>query len=102
MGLQPRNNKISEITVNGNTFQNKVEVANAFNNYFSETGTSLAGDFTDSIENLHYMTDISIPQRNFELTPLTLNDLESNPKSLKYSSPGCDEIPMNIFKDNLL
>ena len=47
---QPRNNKTSEITVNGKTFKNKDDVANAFSYYFSEIGTSSANNFTDSIK----------------------------------------------------
>ena len=46
------------------------------------------------------MTNVSISQQNFEFTPLNLNGLESILKSLKCSSPGCDEISMRIFKDN--
>ena len=72
LGRQLRNNGIAEITVNDNTFNNKVEVANAFNEYFSEIGTSLAGNFIDSTNYLLYMTNLPIPQRDFEFTPSTL------------------------------
>ena len=96
----PRYNKILKITVNGNTFKNKVEVTNAFNEYFSETGTSLAGNFRDSTNYLFFMTNQSLLQQNFELTPLTLSDLQSILKLLKSSSPGCDGIPIKFFKDN--
>ena len=94
LGRQPRDEKISEITVNGTTFKKKYRGWKHIDEYFSEIGTRLAGNFRDSTDYLNCMTNLSIRQRIFEFTPLTLNDLESVLKSLKCSSPGCDRTPM--------
>ena len=75
-------------------------IANGFNRYFANIGTSLAENFDLDNGFLEYLTD-EINDR-FSFSPVTITEITHLISSAKLSAPGYDDVPMKLFKDNVL
>ena len=76
-----------------------VVIANAFNNYFSNIGNNLCDRFEQNEEYRQYLNLNIVTEFNF--SPVTREDIIRIAMSFKDSSPGIDDIPMRIIKENI-
>ena len=84
--------------VNGNSITDPYNVATSFNDYFSNIGNTLARNIQDT----QYSYKSYLPQSfpfSFFLKPVTLDEIISIIHNMKISSPGHDDISMNIIKE---
>ena len=100
LGRQSSRKVVSEVLVDNNKLTNKGDIANAFNDYFSNIGSRLAENFTYSTNYLDYLSSLPRSSTTFDFVPITVVTLKSIIDSLKSSSPGHDEIPIKIYTDN--
>ena len=99
-----RNKKVSssiEMSVNGEVLTDDLHKANAFNDYFTSIGETLAEAFSNQSNFRQYLPDENKPDCIFKFSSVSLNELDVIIRDLKPTSPGCDEIPIRIFKDNM-
>ena len=99
-----RNKKVSssiEMSVNGVVLTDELHKVNAFNEYFTSVGETLAEAFSNQSNFRQYLPDKNKPDCIFNFSPGGLNELDVIIRDLKPTSPGCDEIPFRIFKDNM-
>ena len=80
-------------------FIDPVSIANQFNNYFVNVGIELSERFPPSDDYKLYLTDV-ITER-FTFSQVSCLDVENIVRSFNDSSPGADEIPMKLIKENL-
>ena len=99
--LGNKRSSVSEtFEINSKTTSNPVEIANAFNLYYTNLANTIS-------QNLPEIPDSDfrqyLPQRNFDnitwelTTPIEIEKILSQ---LKSSSPGIDKLPMSLFKNN--
>lgn len=82
---------------NGGDITNGTEVANYFNYYFTNVGTTLDRSIAAAtVDPLQYMGDRNI--RSFFASPATAGEVAGIIKSLPNKSPGIDCIPTLVFK----
>lgn len=87
-----------EFEINGNRENDKLEIAESFNNYFINIGKSLDAKIPNSDKSpLSFMKNIDITESLF-LNPTTDGELSKIIKSLNISSPGFDAIHSKIIK----
>ena len=77
------------------------KIADAFNEYFSNIGTTLNSNFSQASNYEQFLSEDNKPSTFFNFIPITMGDLEEVMKNLNSASPGHDELPMRLFKDNL-
>ena len=98
LGRKCRSSETTDFDVNGELVSDPLTIANGFNTYFSSVGENLSRDFGgdgDYSRFLEHSNDIL----DFDLT----NDAEivEVVTNLRDASPGHDNLPMRIFKENL-
>ena len=85
--------------VEGNMVSDPKVIANAFNNYFVNIGQSLASNVDHTHNYLRYLTkDIDTV---FAFHPVTDAEIVKIVGSFRSSSPGIDDTPMNLIKENI-
>ena len=77
-----------------------VAIVNGFNRYFANIDPSLAEKFEPDIGFLEYLTDEI--NYHFSFSPITVTEIPHLISSAKLSAPGYDDVPMKLFKDNVL
>ena len=75
------------------------DIAKGFNDYFANIGPMMASTFIQDDSFAEYLNE-QIHDR-FVFSRVTVTEISDLIASFKSSSPGCDKIPMNIFKDNI-
>ena len=75
------------------------DIAKGFNDYFANIGPMMAGTFIQDDSFAEYLNE-QINDR-FVVSQVTVTEISNLIASFKSSSPGYDEISMNIFKDNI-
>ena len=75
------------------------DIAKGFNDYFANIGPMMASTFIQDDSFAEYLND-QIHDR-FVFSQVTVTENSDLIASFKSSSPGYDEISMNIFKDNM-
>ena len=85
--------------INGEMISDPLKIANTFNNFFSNIGESLSLNFVETDNFLGYLNN-DIESR-FSFTQVSLEQVVNIVMSMKDSSPGFDDIPMKLFKDNI-
>ena len=73
-------------------------IAQKFNNYFANIGSTYGDHFSDSSAFENYMSSANVGEP-FKFSTVSLESLEAVVGSLKNSSPGHDEIPSSILKE---
>ena len=88
-----------EFYVSGSWVRDPVIVADEANKYFCSIGEQLASVFQTNDDHLRYI------QRTvhslFSFSPVTEEKIKSIIFHLKNSSPGIDDLPMLLFKENI-
>ena len=74
------------------------ELPTELNKYFVNIPTELARHFNNSHGFREYLQENF--ESNFELNPITIHELAKIIVDVRNTSPGFDELPVNIFKDN--
>ena len=99
LNTQPKHNILEEVFLIGNReTDNKKEIANGFNTFFANIGTSIGGAIVPPPNDLSYYLNGNHPT-NFFMQPTHQEELISIANSLKSSnSQGFDSIPMKIVK----
>ena len=85
--------------INGEMINDPLKIANTFNNFFSNIGESLSLNFVETDNFLGYLNN-DIESR-FSFTQVSLEQVVNIVMSTKDSSPGFDDIPRKLFKDNI-
>ena len=75
------------------------DIAKGFNDYFANIGPMMANTFIQDDSFTEYLND-QIHDRSV-FSQVTVIEISDFIASFKSSSPGYDEISMNIFKDNI-
>ena len=102
LGRKRYANLPNEFIYNDIKFTDPVSIANQFNNYFVNAGIELSERFPPSDDYKLYLTDVISDYRKFfTFSQVSCLDVENIVRSFKDSSPGADEIPMKLFKENL-
>ena len=85
--------------MNSITGSDDSEIANAFNYYFCNIGEALSQNFsgTQSVPAGSLADRTSL----ISLEPFSESTLISIVKNMKNSGPGCHDLPMFIYKENL-
>ena len=97
-----KNNKSSNdlFVINSKLTTDRKAIANEFNEYY----TSIADTVTQRLPHINRDFREYLPARNFnpiEWTLTTPNEIKNIISKLKKSSPGVDQIPIGIFKNNV-
>ena len=93
-----KSSKINELNYNNSTLHNKIDICNAFSEYFSTVGKNLADKIPPSTKSYQSYLPKSISQSIF-INELTYEDLHLAISSLKNSkTPGPDNINNYIIK----
>ena len=87
-----------EFYVNGNWVRDPVLVADEANKYFCSIGERLASVFQTNDDRLRYLQRTANSFFSFSL--VTEEEIKSIVLQSKNSSPGIDELPMLLFKEN--
>ena len=98
LGRSNKKTTISELTHNGSSVTDPVEICNLLNSYFSSIGPKLDEEFINSNSYMNYLGD-PLPS-SFKFSSLSLDQLFFTICSLKNSAPGFDDIPMAVYKEN--
>ena len=87
-----------ELCVNGRTLTGPCDIANAFNNYFSTIGGTMAQAIPNTANYEQYLRSVdSVP---FSFTPPTIIEIKEIINGINSTTPGHDGLPSFIFKDN--
>ena len=101
--LMGRAKKLSdsiELTVNDKVISNAKDVANEFNKYFTTIAETLANDIPHAVDYHQYLDSIDKNTRLIFVLPTVL-EVKSVVQSMREVSPGHDNLPLFIFKDNI-
>ena len=74
-------------------------MANKFNGYFAYIGRSLAEGFEHSDNFMVHLTETHMCTFNF--SSVNFKQIHSIICDIRNKSPGIDELPVTVFKDNL-
>lgn len=99
LGRTSDSSSVGRLTVGQETVTDPALIAAAFNDYFSNIGAKLASEFDSARDFMQHMSVFN--NYEFKFDPVTVEYMISLVSSMKSSGAGYDEIPMNIFKDNL-
>ena len=88
--------------MNGNLVSDPEMIANEFNRHFTNVGESLAHSFTVSDDFAGYLNEMKYlaVDTRFIFKPVTCDEITKIVTSFKSSSPGIDDIPMQLYKDH--
>ena len=102
LNTQPKHNVLEEVFLIGNReTDNKTEIANGFNTFFANIGTSIGGAIVPPPNDFSHYLNGNHPT-NFFMQPTHQEELISIANSLKSSnSQGFDSIPMKIVKSTI-
>ena len=90
--------QFAELVINDVLCNDSVSIVNHANQYFTSIGSDLGWKFIDSSHYLSYFTETTSNTFNFE--SIILENLAEVVKSLNDDSPGYDDVPMSIYKNN--
>ena len=98
MGCDKKTNSIAELVINDVLCNDSVSIVNHANQYFTSIGSDLGRNFIDSSHYLSYFTETT--SNTFKFESITLENLAEVVKSLNDASPGYDDLPLSIYKNN--
>ena len=96
MGQPPKNGTVDELIINGTSFKSPIEIADKFNEYFSEIALKLESEIPAStIEPLSYL-----PSENpiFRFCPITEEECTRVAMNLKNTKNNINFLPVRTFK----
>ena len=100
LGRQHKDNLPDELLVDGELCRDKGRIANGFNQYFCSIGEKLSSKLPQNDNFEKYLGPLI--DRTFIFEPCSAKEIEDLILALDSStSPGIDEIPVWIFKDNV-
>ena len=91
-------NTTLEYIVNGSKTKDPILISNAFNNYFIDIGATLASKIKSNISPMTYLTQ---SPNSIYIPEIAIMEVENIIKKLKHSSPGWDDLPVSIFKEQV-
>ena len=95
---RPTNNLPEKLNVNGTLTDNKQTIANGFNSYFANVGTTLASKIPKTnINPLHFLKERNL--NSIYLKPVTTDEVTKIINKLKNSSSGWDGVSPSVIKD---
>jgi hypothetical protein len=98
-GKISKTTNIPNIDYNGSSIENKEEIGNLFNKYFSEIGKTLSEKI--EISDLNYTNFLKQTECKFEFKSITVEEVLSELKNLKGNkSSGPDNISPKFLKDS--
>ena len=90
------------VLVDGEIVSDPYEVATGFNEFFSKIGANLAQKFSDSNDFQEYLPPMNSNIVNFQMNPTTVEEVTNTVFSLRNASPGHDDLPLFVFRENIL
>ena len=88
---------VDTISYKGSTYSKNIDIANAFNDYFSSVGDTLSQHINSSISPLHYLKQSE--KHTIFLSPISVDEVLKYIHSLKPGkAPGIDGIPPKIVR----
>jgi len=102
LGRNNKLNNVSALSVNENEISDSKSIAEAFNDYFINTGPKLAEEFGDeqcsNNERLVIDDANQSPHMQFKFSPILVNSVISTMRNLKLSkATGLDKTPAKIL-----
>ena len=88
--------EIDKINVNGTDITDKIEIANNFNNYFSNVASTLVNNIPHST--LDPISLIPFCTSSLVLNPVTYSECQTVIQNLKLTKTNEDELPVYLFK----
>ena len=102
IGAKTKENGVSEILFNGKVTNDKTEICNLLNKYFSNVGENLTQNLNPSnLDPLQYLSELNVSKFNFRM--VTVEEIHSVIKSMSnsVSTTKFDIVPMTIFKKHV-
>lgn len=92
----------SYIIQNDEQLTDDINIANSFNSYFCSVGASLASKFVTDCSLDDLLRNIPTASSNFAFTPVSELELTNAISTMKDSSPGYDQVPLSIIRENFV
>ena len=98
MGHSKKNASIDNLIIEGNSCNDEKTIADYSNEFFTNIGSNLGRNFSEDDAFLSYLNTRVVSTFTFDA--ITLDQLEKVIMSFKNSSPGYDNLCMNVYKEN--
>ena len=96
LGTNNRENSVENIFNNANSDQEKLNIVNKFNDFFTNIGSTLASQMPVSTNSAIFPTDYI--HQNFYVFPPTYEEISKIIRHLKVTRTSINVLPVNLFK----